>query len=77
MNDAYSRILALPVTIIDTLNDEVFFEAGRLKSDYKISLADSIALAEAKTRGAILVTADHHEFDIIDKAESVRFHWIR
>jgi predicted nucleic acid-binding protein len=30
----------------DTLTDEVFKEAGRLKSKYKISIADSIAVAE-------------------------------
>ena len=77
LDEAYSRILALPISVVDTMNDDVFYEAGRLKSEYKISLADAIALAEAKTRGALLVTCDHHEFDAIDKSEEVRFHWIR
>ena len=57
------KILALPLKIIDKLEDTVFKEAGRLKAIYKISLADSLALAEAKTRGSRIVTADHHEFD--------------
>ena len=77
LEEAYSRILGLPVTIIDSISDEVFYEAGRLKSQYRISLADAIALAETKIREAILVTADHHEFDVIDKKENIKFHWIR
>lgn len=72
-----TRIVALPLIIIDTLTDDVFKEAGRLKAIYKISLADSIALAEAKTRGSQILTADHHEFDALDQKGEVTFHWIR
>ena len=51
--------------------------AGRLKAQHKISLADSIALAQAiKTQGALL-TCDHHEFDVIEGKEPVQFYWIR
>lgn len=71
------KILNLPVIVVDTLKDDVFKEAGRLKATYKISLADSIALAEGKTREAQILTADHHEFDPIDKEGEVRFYWIR
>ena len=66
-----------PVTIVSQISDAVFVEAGRLKGTYRISLADSIALAEAGTSEAELVTADHHEFDAVEKAESFRFFWIR
>lgn len=66
-----------PLIIIDRLEDDVFKEAGRLKAIYKISLADSIALAEARVREAQLVTSDHHEFDVIDKDGEVKFYWIR
>ena len=66
-----------PVTIVSQISDAVFSEAGRLKSSYKISLADSIALAEAGVSEAELVTADHHEFDAVEKAESLSFFWIR
>ncbi|MDQ1329539.1 MAG: hypothetical protein QG641_2830 [Candidatus Poribacteria bacterium] len=70
-------LLNTPLIIVDKLEDDVFKEAGRLKTKYKISLADSIALAEAKVRNAILVTADHHEFDPIDKDGEINFCWIR
>ena len=65
------------VTIVPEISDDVFAEAGRLKASYRISLADSIALAEASVSGASLVTADHHEFDAIEKSEQIKFLWIR
>ncbi len=67
----------LPISIVEGLEDRVFAEAGRMKATYRISLADAIALAEARTRKAELVTSDHHEFDVIEKKEDISFHWIR
>jgi predicted nucleic acid-binding protein len=58
--------------------DEVIFPiAGRLKASYKISLADSIALAQALVSDGALLTSDHHEFDVIEGKEDIRFMWIR
>ena len=37
----------LPVIVNDVMTDEIFNEAGRLKASYRISLADSLALAQA------------------------------
>ncbi|MFA5518012.1 MAG: PIN domain-containing protein [Spirochaetota bacterium] len=73
----YAYIFLLPIVVVDIISDQLFFEAGKLKALYRISLADSIALGEAKIRNASLVTSDHHEFDIIDKDKVVRFYWIR
>ena len=63
--------------IVSEITDDVFKEAGRLKTTYKISLADSIALAEAFVRNAALVTSDNHEFDDIERNEQIVFQWIR
>jgi len=71
------KIRGLPIKITDILTDDIFKEAGRLKAKYKISLADSIALADAKTKDAFLITADHHEFDIIDEKREAELYWIR
>ena len=71
------EIRRLPIRIYHEITDEVFYEAGRLKTSYRISLADSIALAQTITLGGELVTCDHHEFDSIDGHEPIRFHWIR
>ena len=66
-----------PVVIHHEISDEVFVEAGRLKASYKISLADSIALAETAISGGELLTSDHHELDSLEENEKIRFHWIR
>jgi predicted nucleic acid-binding protein len=76
-DEALVTIKKLPIVIQSNLSDEVFNEAGRFKASYRISLADSIALAEASVSGGELLTADHHEFDVIEKQEKIKFHWIR
>jgi len=59
------------------LTNEVFKEAGRLKSKYKLSLADSIAVAESIINNGSLVTADHHEIGPIEEAEKINITWFR
>jgi len=76
-DEVYDKILNLPVTIIESVDVIVFREAGRLKAVYKVSLADSIALAESRTRKAQIVTCDHHEFDVLEKNKELIFYWIR
>ena len=73
----YVKVLNLPIKVVTGLRKNVFKEAGRLKAVYKISLADSIALAEAKIRRIPLVTCDHHEFDPIEDNNELDFFWIR
>ena len=72
-----SQIRHLPVTFVPEIDGEGFIEAGRLKSAYKFSLADAVLLAEASIRGAFVVTSDHHELDVVEAAEQIRFFWIR
>jgi len=62
---------------ISEFDKGLFSEAGRLKATYKISLADSIALAQAIVLDGELLTSDHHEFDTIEGKEPIRFQWIR
>lgn len=73
----YTQVNELPITIVDTISDTTFMEAGRLKASYRMSLADAIAVAEAATRKAAILTSDHHEFDVIDDKEDIVFAWIR
>jgi len=76
-NEEIAMIKILPIVIVTDITDEVFAEAGRLKASYKISLADSFALAQSIVSGGVLLTSDHHEFEPIDGHEPIRFHWIR
>jgi len=73
----YIKVLNMPIKVVTGLRKNVFKEAGRFKAVYKISLADSIALAEAKIRRIPLVTCDHHEFDPIQDKNELDFFWIR
>lgn len=62
---------------ISEFDDSIFEVAGRLKSTFHISLADSIALAQAVASGGSLLTADHHELDTVEAAGDIKFLWIR
>ena len=75
--DFYSMMLMSSIQIIDGISDFVFREAGRIKTSYKISLADSIALGQTSILKASILTSDHHEFDVIEKNEEIKFAWIR
>jgi len=67
----------MPCTITAEISDKLFEQAGRLKASYRISLADAIALSEASLSQGILLTADHHEMDVIEQKEKIAFNWIR
>ncbi len=76
-NMVLTEIKKRPLSINAEISDAIFMEAGRLKATYKISLADSFALAQALATGGEFMTTDHHEFDVIEGKEPVKFHWLR
>jgi predicted nucleic acid-binding protein len=66
-----------PIKIDTEITDDILIKAGRLKTLYKMSLADSIGLAEAILYNAYFVTADHHELEIVQRKENIDILWIR
>ncbi|GHV44883.1 hypothetical protein AGMMS49546_29570 [Spirochaetia bacterium] len=76
-NKAVEKIREYPIKIIIGLNEDVFKEAGRIKSKYKIPLGDSIVVAECIIGGGILVTSDHTDLEKIEKAENIKINWFR
>ena len=72
-----SEVSKRPITINAEITDEIFVEAGRLKSLYRMSFADSFALAQASVSGGALLTSDHHEFEAVEQQEKIKFAWIR
>jgi len=66
-----------PIKLNMEISDDILVKAGRLKSLYKMSIADSIGLAETITHNGHFVTADHHELDIVEEKEELSFVWIR
>ncbi|MDR0871521.1 MAG: PIN domain-containing protein [Planctomycetaceae bacterium] len=65
------------ISITDKITPAVFYEAARLKTLYKMSLADAFVLAETSVSGGIILTCDHHEFDIVAQRENIAFCWLR
>ncbi|MCL2199722.1 MAG: PIN domain-containing protein [Defluviitaleaceae bacterium] len=76
-DEILAEIKKRPIEINPEITDEIFTEAGRFKAMYKISFADSFALAQAKVLGGALLTSDHHEFDVIEGKEDIEFDWVR
>ena len=66
-----------PIKINTEITDDILINAGRLKSIYKMSLADSIGLAEVVINNGYFVTADHHELKIIQEKEKINIFWFR
>lgn len=49
--------------------DRPFLEdAGHIKTQHKMSLADTFGVALARRTGAPFITTDHHELDAVDAA---------
>jgi uncharacterized protein len=75
--DVINAVRQLPILIRWDIDQEIVETAARFKTRFRISLADSIALALATIRNAPLATSDHHEFDPIGTEGEARFLWIR
>jgi len=69
--------VAKSIILISEFDRDIFPIAGRLKASYRISLADSIALAQTILVGGELLTSDHHEFEKIVGKEDITFLWFR
>ena len=63
--------------IISDVDMNLLLEAGRLKAIYRISMADSIVLAQAFVLDGYVLTSDHLKFDDIEGYEKIKFDWIR
>lgn len=73
----FEQLLQTKIKIIYEITENTIKHAGYFKSKYKVSLGDSFVLATAKSHSAKIVSSDHHELDIIEKSENMKFLWIR
>jgi predicted nucleic acid-binding protein len=71
------QVYKMPIQFIDTIDGVIFSETSRLKAQYAIPLGDSIGLATAIKMNGLFVTADHSDFEKIEKAEAISFLWFR
>jgi PIN domain nuclease of toxin-antitoxin system len=70
------NVEASPI-IITAFDDAIFKEAGRVKAENKLSLADAIAVAQTIILKGTLLTSDHHEFNKLEGKEDIYILWIR
>ena len=70
------KIYSSPVIILFEIPSDIIREAGRFKTSYSISLADSIAAATTKNLGAVLVTKDE-EFRAAEEAGEFSILWLK
>ena len=66
-----------PIKMNAEITNDILIIAGRLKSSYRISLADSIGLAETVINDGCFVTSDYHELEIVQEKEGINITWIR
>ncbi|GHV79667.1 hypothetical protein AGMMS49944_14580 [Spirochaetia bacterium] len=69
-------IIHIRIQVIDIITDNVLYEAGRFKTSYDMSLADSIGVATSGELGATFVTSDHTELEIVEQHEPISFLWL-
>ena len=65
------------IKIINTVSEQVFREAARLKAAHKISLADCIGLATAIEHSGQFVTSDYHELEAVAGNVPSSIFWFR
>jgi predicted nucleic acid-binding protein len=76
-NDLFEDISGLPIQIAWNLAPELIARVGHFKTTQRISFADCFVLALAEMENAVVVSTDHHEFDVIEQKNVLRFLWLR
>lgn len=72
--ELFEKVVRLPITILWDLNVSLIKLVGKYKTSYQISFADAFVLALAEKEKAIVVSTDHHEFDVIESAGELSFY---
>ena len=65
------------IKVVNTVSEQAFHEAARLKAKYKMSLADCIGLATAKELSGQFVTSDYKEIEAVAESEPSAIFWFR
>ena len=60
---ALQLIALVGITTREDMDSALWQDAGRLKADHRISLADAFCLALGRRLNYEIATTDHHEFD--------------
>jgi predicted nucleic acid-binding protein len=72
---AYSRIKALPLKVVDHIDERLLLQAATLKANHSISYADCFAAAMAIINKCPLLTGDP-EFKSLEKEGLITIEWL-
>ena len=75
-NTILESIYASVITVLSDISRDIIKEAGRFKTSYSMSLADTFAAATAKSLGIALVTKDS-EMKEAEKAGEFSILWLK
>jgi len=76
-DEIFRHTYAMPITIIDKIDRDMARDIVRFKTGSRMSLADAILLATAKSTGATVVTADWGDLEKAADDKVAPFLWIR
>lgn len=75
--ETYEEIKQLPIQFEERIVDQMVYKIGEVKPRFRISYADTFAVAQAILSNAELITTDHKEFEPLEKAGIVKIKWLR
>jgi uncharacterized protein len=76
-NALVEDVFKLPVEVIWNIDLSLIRLVGKFKTSFRISYADAFVLALASQKQASVITTDHHEFESVETAGPIKFHWLR
>ena len=75
---AIQQLLSIGLITRNDMNDNFWQQAGRYKAELRrVSIADCFCIALAHRLDGFVVTADHHEFDVVAEKSIVPVKFIR
>lgn len=72
---AYARIKDFPISLIETIDENLLLSAASIKASFPLSYADAFAAALAKIHDAVLLTGDP-EFKILETKGIIKIKWL-
>jgi predicted nucleic acid-binding protein len=75
--ELFEDISKLPIKLIWHLDYKLLELAGKYKTNFHISYADSYVLALAEKENAKVITTDYAEFNSVEKENLLFFYWLR
>ncbi len=74
--EAWAKAVSI-VAVVSDMSEHFVKRIGRWKADHALGLGDATLAATAEEYGCPLVTADHDDFDGIDRAGALQIVWLR